>query len=121
MEEFAEFHEAISYAKSNIGFVVIRCGKKWIVGERNKIKPLTEPNKHKSQKGNNPISNGSRSINPGKEKDSYNYSYVEDGYKTDEDIENEEIEEQLRMDEYYENVDPDDWNRSVEEGWFYED
>lgn len=113
IEYFSEHKDACNYAKSNPGSVVIRYGENWIVGERKDIFKLT---KQKSSSKANKINNQYNHINR------VVHNQSEDNYEAHyDDYDPFENEYKIYMDEQWDNRDPDDWNRSSEDGWFYED
>ncbi len=105
--------QACDYAKINPGFIVVINKNNWYVGERKTILAIkkeelsvTKKN-HKSQTVKQQIH------------DQHSVGQNDDMFEDDNSA--EEVESMIFWEEYYEDKDPDDWTRSNEEGWFYED
>ena len=114
VEIFEQHKEACDFAKANIGFVVVANVQKWFAGERNAIMAI------KKQEMTLVKRNHENQI---ESQNSDNFLEIHDAYEVEFDdpqsIEN--VEGRLFWDEIYESSDPDDWNRSNEEGWYYDD
>ena len=55
MKEFSEHKDACNYAKNNLGFIVVRNGKKWIVGEQEDIFDLSKQQSLKNNKNTSQV------------------------------------------------------------------
>lgn len=104
MKHFTKHKEACSYAKANPGFVVIRYEDGWIVGKWVSKSDLKKKACLKE----------------------YRREEAEFESQLNAEIAEQEYIERIEMIEYgevyYDNLeDPDDWNRSNKEGWFYAD
>lgn len=107
IKEFSDYAQACNYAKQHPGLIMIRKDNLWFVGDRKFIYPLSaqrsggSTNQHKKQT----------------QKNNFSSHCEDDDGNNDESAEDRDSE--LYMEELYEEMDPDDWNRSDEEGWFY--
>lgn len=145
MKGFDEHKDACNYAKANPGFIVIRDGQEWIVGEkldiwihierRNYMEEVrclegrmceaeSPEDRIQIQRRQETTEERIRRLEQERkegrlrkiEQDSIIWPVMPDweSYTGEKDWE-------MYQDEIRAESDPDDWNRSTEEGWFYDD
>lgn len=115
MEGFDKHKDACNYAKANPGFIVIRDGQEWIVGDRVEIYRHINGGHKRQRRQETTEERTRRIVRDSIENPEIEMPDADDGEYQERLMEVERDEMRGGME------DPDDWNRSTEEGWFYDD
>ncbi len=130
MKGFAEHEDACNYAKANPGFIVVRdvpvarYGQNWVVGDRAAIYEFIRYDleyRRERERERRELEEEYEKSNERFEQGYDNEASAAEAQEAWEDYDSLREQEIEDAERHEHDEDPDDWNRSGEEGWFYND